>query len=57
MLNGLLLFLKALELFWIVSDELLSQSPAFYIIGSIVIALAVLGIIDVMTALAEVRSH
>lgn len=53
-MNGLLVIVKATKWFWIFSDELLSQTPLFYIIGTVVIALLTLNVIDVMTALAEV---
>lgn len=56
-MNGLLLILKSTKWIWLLTDDLLSQSPLFYIIGTIVIALITLNVIDVMTALAEVRSE
>lgn len=57
-MNGLLLILKAIKWFWIFSDERLSQTePLFYFIGTVVGALITLMIIDVMTAVAEVRER
>lgn len=56
-MNGSLLILKATKWFWIFSEELLSQSPLFYIIGSVVISLLTITVIDVMTALAEVSER
>lgn len=53
-MNGVLLILKATKWFWTFSDEFLSQSPLFYIIGTVVIAVLTQNVIDVMTALAEV---
>lgn len=53
-MNGVLLILKATKWFWTFSDEFLSQSPLFYIIATVVIALLTQNVIDVMTALAEV---
>lgn len=56
-MNGSLLILKATKWFWIFSEELSSQSPLFYIIGSVVISLVTITVIDVMTALAEVSER
>lgn len=57
MMNGLGLIPKMLEWIWIFSDELLSQAPPLgYIIGTIVIALITLNVMDVMTALTEVST-
>lgn len=59
-MNGLLLILKAIKWFWIfsVDEEISSQSePLFYFIGTVVMALITINVIDVMTALAEVRKE
>lgn len=59
-MNGLLLILKAIKWFWILSadEELSSQSePLFYFIGTVVVALIMINVIDVMTALVEVRKE
>lgn len=56
-MNGLLLILKAIKWFWMLSSEekILSQSePLLYFIGTSVTALVTINVIDVMTALAEV---
>lgn len=36
------------------SDELLSQSPLFYIVGTVVVSLLSITVMDVLTAIAEV---